>query len=375
MLRLGFEYPSRRRAAACFALALIAVSAAVYAAAEWFFPYDMPLKGWIEPYREYRKSVPEVHALLRLIRPFGKAEVMVFIALALAAVGRRRVAWRMALALVMTGLLVQPVKLIVGRERPNGKNTMSFPSGDTATAAAVVLPVAAESALCAAPFLVAAPLVGGLRMYDNAHHLGDVAVGMVFGLLCGALALCFRPDRWRFIRMLKPRWFLLIVFGLGIGLFCAGIAKDKGKAHDFMQVFGPMVFYLTLMPYWRLLLTAGDKGLISRWLRFGGKIAEWQRRSFFDRMPVGLTVFLGGFAATAWCGLAAWFWTWETERLKLPFMGLALLAVVMVFTICLDLIFGETRKAAVRKVIGGMAALLSLSLFLAPSLIVYLVKG
>lgn len=67
-----------------------------------------------------------------LIRPFGKGDVLVLLAFVIGLCGYRRYATSIMLALIITVILVWPLKIIVGRERPNKSDSYSFPSGDSA---------------------------------------------------------------------------------------------------------------------------------------------------------------------------------------------------------------------------------------------------
>jgi hypothetical protein len=82
--------------------------------------------------------------------------------------------------------VTQSLKRIVNRERPNGANRRSFPSGHTATAF-----IAAE--LLNQEFGHISPWIGiagyttasataYLRLYNNEHWLGDVLAGAAIGM-------------------------------------------------------------------------------------------------------------------------------------------------------------------------------------------------
>ncbi len=91
-----------------------------------------------------------------------------------------------ALGNVTATVIVQPMKRIIGRERPNKSDFHSFPSGHTSTAF-----VAAEflhqefghySPWISIAGYATAATTGYLRMYNNEHWLGDVLAGAAIGM-------------------------------------------------------------------------------------------------------------------------------------------------------------------------------------------------
>ena len=68
-------------------------------------------------------------------------------------------------AFIANGLLTYGLKFGVGRNRPNGKNKRSFPSGHTSNSLAGV--------------------TGLSRIHDNEHYLSDVIFGAVLGMAVG----------------------------------------------------------------------------------------------------------------------------------------------------------------------------------------------
>jgi membrane-associated phospholipid phosphatase len=91
-----------------------------------------------------------------------------------------------ALGNVTAAVIVQPMKRIVQRERPNSSDFRSFPSGHTSTAF-----VAAEflhqefghhSAWISVAGYATAAATGYLRLYNNQHWLGDVLAGAAIGM-------------------------------------------------------------------------------------------------------------------------------------------------------------------------------------------------
>lgn len=91
-----------------------------------------------------------------------------------------------ALGNVSAAVIVQPMKRIIGRERPNKIDFRSFPSGHTSTAF-----VAAEflhqefghySPWISVAGYATATATGYLRLYNNQHWLGDVLAGAAIGM-------------------------------------------------------------------------------------------------------------------------------------------------------------------------------------------------
>lgn len=91
-----------------------------------------------------------------------------------------------ALGNVTATVIVQPMKRIIGRERPNKSDFHSFPSGHTSTAF-----VAAEflhqeyghySPWISIAGYATAATTGYLRMYNKEHWLGDVLAGAAIGI-------------------------------------------------------------------------------------------------------------------------------------------------------------------------------------------------
>jgi len=91
-----------------------------------------------------------------------------------------------ASALVANGVTTIVLKKIIGRERPNGSNNRSMPSGHTSQSfavATVVNEIYGQNAGIVA-YLVAT-LVGISRINDNEHYLSDVIVGAGLGTIIG----------------------------------------------------------------------------------------------------------------------------------------------------------------------------------------------
>ncbi len=186
--------------------------------------------------------------ILAFLRPFGKGEVTLLIALAVGVCGCRKRAGQMLLAILLVGLLVWPVKLIVGRERPNHSDCTSFPSGDTATIAALCTPLAAVSPWGAVLGVAATGGVAAGRIYDGKHFPSDVLAGAAFGVLAGAIAMAI--IRRRNLR-LRRLWFLVAaLLVLTYDLVKLPWSKALPYALTYLSIWGPLFLFLCFARLW-----------------------------------------------------------------------------------------------------------------------------
>jgi hypothetical protein len=98
----------------------------------------------------------------------------------------KRTTCELAQGLVIDTAITGATKNIVGRERPNGADHRSFPSGHTSTSFtwATVLQRNYGWTL-GAPAYLAASYVGATRLEENTHHLTDIFAGAAIGYLVG----------------------------------------------------------------------------------------------------------------------------------------------------------------------------------------------
>ena len=89
-------------------------------------------------------------------------------------------------AFVANGLLTYGLKFGVGRNRPNGKNKRSFPSGHTSNSF-LTATIAQEiyGSKIGIPAYILAGVTGLSRIHDNEHYLSDVIFGAVLGMAVG----------------------------------------------------------------------------------------------------------------------------------------------------------------------------------------------
>lgn len=228
--------------------------------------------------------------LVRTVRPFGHGEVLVMVALALGAIGWRRVGTELLAALVLVAVMVWVLKFGVQRTRPTGE-PYSFPSGDAATCAVLVPALLAMArpgarwwALLAGVLTIS---VAGARVVKGFHYPSDVMVGTAVGLLGGLGAHRLVRDRWA---RLPSRWFA-IALAVVVVASCVGIAM-KYHAGDRYPLLPP--FLALAVP----VMLVGVVGLRLRAVRQPW-IPSWQ-------VVVGGVIGLGGLllvlatASTLW---------------------------------------------------------------------------
>jgi membrane-associated phospholipid phosphatase len=117
------------------------------------------------------------------------------------ATGQREVATiggELVRAQILTQGAVQGAKFLVRRERPDGSNRLSFPSGHTASAFATATIVQQHYGWKAGvPAYALAGAVSASRMASNKHYLSDVLMGAGIGIAAGR-AVTFKLGREKF---------------------------------------------------------------------------------------------------------------------------------------------------------------------------------
>ena len=83
---------------------------------------------------------------------------------------------------LVTQAWAQALKFTVLRERPDGSNNQSFPSGHSAGGFALAAVLTRHYGWKAAiPSFLGATYIGAARIHDNKHHLSDVVFGAALG--------------------------------------------------------------------------------------------------------------------------------------------------------------------------------------------------
>jgi len=108
-------------------------------------------------------------------------------------------------AQILSEMLVQPIKFLTHRERPDGSNHLSFPSGHAAVtfAGATVIErhVGWRRSLLA---YGVASYVAASRLHDNRHYLSDVVFGAAVGSIAGRTVVHHAADYWSMVPVRVP---------------------------------------------------------------------------------------------------------------------------------------------------------------------------
>jgi membrane-associated phospholipid phosphatase len=93
-------------------------------------------------------------------------------------------------ALVVNAVYTSVLKEVTSRSRPDGSNTLSFPSGHTSAAFALATTANAHYGWRAGvPSYLAAGAIGLSRVTTHKHHLSDVVAGAALGFVTGRTAV------------------------------------------------------------------------------------------------------------------------------------------------------------------------------------------
>jgi len=116
-------------------------------------------------------------------------------------------------AQIVTQTITYALKYATQRERPDGSDNHSFPSGHASTTFATATVLTRHHGWKAAvPGYLVASYVALSRLHDNRHHLSDVAFGATVGLISGRTVTRHGRDSYALIPIVGPRG------GVGIGI-------------------------------------------------------------------------------------------------------------------------------------------------------------
>jgi membrane-associated phospholipid phosphatase len=90
-------------------------------------------------------------------------------------------------AIIVNQVWTQALKLAIRRERPDGSNRVSFPSGHASNAFAAATTIVRHYPRLAVPGFGVATYIAVSRMAANKHHFSDIVAGAGFGYGVGRL--------------------------------------------------------------------------------------------------------------------------------------------------------------------------------------------
>jgi membrane-associated phospholipid phosphatase len=123
-------------------------------------------------------------------------------------------------AQILSELMIEPLKFAVRRERPDGSDHQSFPSGHASVtfAAATVIERHLGWRKALLGYAVAS-YVAMSRIHDNRHYLSDVMFGAAVGSIAGRTVVHHKADYWAFTPVTMP--------GGGVALMVSRTRWDK----------------------------------------------------------------------------------------------------------------------------------------------------
>jgi len=256
----SFALPEPRRRLILYLSLFVLCALGAITSAHLDVAWSQAARSWSGPGREL------VEELIGVVRLFGRGEIAVFLALVVGALGYRRQAAQILLSLVVVAVVVTAVKFGVGRLRPNGSPGYSFPSGDVATVAAVVLPLAGAQLARLPMALLLLTAVAYGRVQQGYHYPSDVLAGGATGVLAVLVAdLCLAG------RVIFPgarlHLLLAILFAMvALALRALHHGTIPGELALFLTIFAPVLLaglalrYHRALRYWvrarRLSMTA-----------------------------------------------------------------------------------------------------------------------
>ena len=108
-------------------------------------------------------------------------------------------------AQILSEILIEPLKFSVHRERPDGSNRQSFPSGHAAITFATATVIERHLGWRKSLFGYAiASYVAMSRIHDNRHYLSDVIFGAAVGSIAGRTVVHHQADYWAFTPVAMP---------------------------------------------------------------------------------------------------------------------------------------------------------------------------
>ncbi len=225
----------------------LAVASAVAGVMIW--PFDEILSDMLCISKVGHVATPLWWEALKGVRVFGKGEILFLLGFLLAIHRRKQVAVSACIAILLASLVVTPIKLVIGRPRPDGSNKMSFPSGDVASLTAFFVPIASAFPAMRPVAFAGVLTVGAVRVANGFHFPSDIFAGVAIGIFAGAIVLSMKFSlNPRFRRLLRRSWLAAV---LGILILIHFFLPGVGNFRTFFSILGPTVALLAVAPFIR----------------------------------------------------------------------------------------------------------------------------
>ena len=152
------------------------------------------------------------HSVFRFGAVLGQSPTLLGASLAVYTVGRldhqpkvSHIGMDMFRSIAVSEALVQTLKYSVGRERPDGSDARSFPSGHAADTFAVATALERHFGWRGAiPAYAFASYVASSRLPDNVHYLSDVVFGAAVGTIAGRTVTRHGRSNFAFVPVATP---------------------------------------------------------------------------------------------------------------------------------------------------------------------------
>jgi len=250
-----------RRAVKPYRLYALAAVSAVLAAVVW--PFDRAVSDMFCISRVGHGTTYLWWEVLKGVEVFGKGDVLILLGFLLAIHRWKQVAVSACIALLLASLVVTPMKLLIGRPRPDESSNKSFPSGDIAALTAFLVPIASAFPVIRPVAFAGVATVGAVRVANGFHFPSDIfagiTIGIVAGCVVGSLKFFINP---RARRLLRRSW---LAAALGIIVLIALFLPGAGNVRMFLSIFGPAAALLAVAPFIRARLrtrSQADKRLL-----------------------------------------------------------------------------------------------------------------
>ena len=186
---------------------------------------------------------------LQPLKLFGKGDILFLLGFVLAIHRRKQVAIVACIAMLLAGLIVAPAKVVFERQRPDGRNARSFPSGDAAAVTAFVVPIATAFPATRPIAVAGVAAIGAARVAVGLHFPSDILVGIAIGVFAGALVLSFKISlKPRIRKLLRRSW---LIGALVLFIFIRLLMESGNDIRQFLPIFGPAIALLAAFPFIR----------------------------------------------------------------------------------------------------------------------------